>query len=567
VKIVRWNEGEEPILRVEKRGRFINNMDYASFVVAAVDSGDERIQGSCMIILEEGDPGNFDRGTPTRKLVQQLSSTRDPVFHVEVPASRIVGGYTVRDGVLVPNRRHGEILDAVFRRMRVVVGAMTAAKVLSAVEPVIRYQRERFRGREDGTPGSPREQLGLQQKEDAIHRLIDVWAAGEAAASLGFAAARHFDSFDEIEKRKDGILAGCGVSGARAEAHALEDSREAALEYFGILARPAEDRDAARVETLRADPLVDFVLADTVATVLGPAAKLWNTGPGTVMMREAVNLMGGYGLMEGCPGFIGQKWMDAQLEATYEGPEAVHRRQLSAAMTDEVFLGQFREWILEMRRVGGERPGTGACTLASAMELWLWSLEYLLKSTDAEGKPLYRDYRQGVTFPMADALAWILASRAQILDLRELLVRAQAEPDRIPGMPGFQAFFTDLCHVQVARAAAETGSICTELVFGYNRHPAWEGTCESCFRADELDTLEAFMPGIAASGIATGDFVEEDGSHPPKAGPCVRFRGMTTFTRIREKLDGCLTGARLAKDRAARALTEVEIPDTLDYPA
>ena len=60
------------------------------------------------------------------------------------------------------------------------------------------------------------------------------------------------------------------------------------------------------------------------------------------MMREAVSLMGGYGITEDCPGFLGHKWMDAQLEATYEGPEAVQRRQLSVTMTDELFLAQFR---------------------------------------------------------------------------------------------------------------------------------------------------------------------------------------------------------------------------------
>ena len=59
--------------------------------------------------------------------------------------------------------------------------------------------------------------------------------------------------------------------------------------------------------------------------------------------------MGGYGITEDCPGFLGHKWMDAQLEATYEGPEAVQRRQLSVTMTDELFLAQFREWIREMR--------------------------------------------------------------------------------------------------------------------------------------------------------------------------------------------------------------------------
>ena len=61
--------------------------------------------------------------------------------------------------------------------------------------------------------------------------------------------------------------------------------------------------------------------------------------------------------------------------------------------------------------------------------------------------------------------------------------------------------------------------------------------------------------------------IEKDGSHPNKAGPCVSFEGMGTFKRLRGRLDGCLTGAQLAKDRAARALTQVMIPEALDYPA
>ena len=78
VRIAEWHEGEEPMLQVEKRGRFITNMGFANFVTAAVESDDPRIKGTCMVILEETDPGTFDRGTPTRKLVHQLSSTRDP---------------------------------------------------------------------------------------------------------------------------------------------------------------------------------------------------------------------------------------------------------------------------------------------------------------------------------------------------------------------------------------------------------------------------------------------------------------------------------------------------------
>src|SRR5208337_4110561 len=155
VRVAEWKEGEEPMLHVEKRGRFITNMGFANFVTAAVESDDPRIDGSCMVILEETDPGTFDRGTPTRKLVHQLSSTSDPILRMRVPASRIIGGYTVKDGVIVPNYSHGEIIEAVFRRTRVTVGLMTAAKLLSTIEPVIRYQRGRFRGG-DASAGTPR---------------------------------------------------------------------------------------------------------------------------------------------------------------------------------------------------------------------------------------------------------------------------------------------------------------------------------------------------------------------------------------------------------------------------
>ena len=96
VRVTEWKEGEEPVLQIEKRGRFITNMDFATFITAAVESDDPRIKGSCMVILEESDPGTFDRGTPTKKMVHQLSSTCDPVLNLTIPASRIIGGYTVK---------------------------------------------------------------------------------------------------------------------------------------------------------------------------------------------------------------------------------------------------------------------------------------------------------------------------------------------------------------------------------------------------------------------------------------------------------------------------------------
>src|SRR5689334_4674978 len=206
VRIAEWPEGGEPILHVEKRGRFITNSGFANFVTAAVESHDARIKGSCMVILEETDPGTFDRGTPTRKLVHQLSSTRDPIFALEVPASRIIGGYSLKEGVIVPRYSHGEIIEAVFRRTRVTVAIMTAAKLLSAVEPVIRYARGRFRGGSIANPGSPRYELGLQLKQDVVHRLVEVWATGEASASLGFEAARVFDELDPLERQYAGEI-------------------------------------------------------------------------------------------------------------------------------------------------------------------------------------------------------------------------------------------------------------------------------------------------------------------------------------------------------------------------
>lgn len=563
-RVAEWADGQEPVLEVEKRGRFITNMGFANFVTAAVDSGDPRIKGSMMVVLEETDPGLFDRGTPARKLAHQLSSTNDPVFRLLVPASRIVGGYTIKDGVITPRFSHGEIIEAVFRRTRVTVGLMTAAKLLSAVEPVIRYHRDRFRGSGVVHPGTPRYELGLQQKPDALHRLLDVWATGEASASLGFAAARLFDELDPLEREKDLVLAEQGITGGSSAFKALRRVQKDALEYLELKKQPQGRRDNGRFHELESDVLVRFVLLDSIANVYCPACKLWNTGHGANMMREAVSLMGGYGITEDCPGFLGQKWMDAQLEATYEGPEAVQRRQLSVTMINEVFLAQFRTWITEMRHIAATRPGTGACALATAMQMWIWTLGHLQAAKDAEGSTLYHTNRQAVTFALADALSWLLAARALILDAVELDRNALEHAADADALAGTVQFFTDLCHVQTARAAGEVGRICAELNFGYNRHPGWDDDASGCYQADELIALEALMPGLASVAV---DVIGPNGEHPLKAGPCARADELNPFSRLRTKLDGCLTGSQLAKDRAAEALTKVMIPAALDYPA
>ncbi|MDO9069098.1 MAG: acyl-CoA dehydrogenase family protein [Deltaproteobacteria bacterium] len=518
MRVAEWKEGEEPVLHVEKRGRFITNMGFANFVTAAVDSDDDRIKGSAMVILEEGDEGSFDRGATTLKLVHQLSSTSDPILSLKVPASRIIGGYTVVDGIIIPNCNHGDVIESVFRRTRVPVAVMSSAKLLSAVEPVIRYQRTRFRGGSASSAGSPRYDLGLQQKEDALQRLVDIWASGEAGASLGFAAARLFDEFDPIERLKESILTERGIKG-RAQMKMFKELEKSAIEFVALEHLPEAERDAARFQELAEDTLVQFIIKESQANVLCPACKLWNTGYGATMMREAVSLMGGYGITEDCPGFLGQKWMDAQLEATYEGPEAVQRRQLSITMINELFLAQFVLWIEALRGIAKQNPQTGAGALANAMELWLWTLKYLQRSKDSDGKPLYHSQRHGVVFPFADALCWLLASRQQILDLIVLEEKGPQNPILAEGIAGFINFFSDLCHVQAARSAAEVGRICSELVYGY-----------------QLD----------ASTISDDD---------------------AAFADLRHRVDISLAGARLSKDRAAAAVSKVMIPEALDYPA
>ncbi len=564
IRIAEWEQGKEPMLQVEKRGRFITNMGFANFVTAAVDTDDERIKSSCIVILEEGDPGIFDHGTPTRKLVHQLSSTCDPIFSLKVPASRIVGGYTVKDGMIVPNYNHSDVIEAVFKRTRVTVALMTSAKLLSAVEPVIRYQRGRFRGSEQAKPGTLRYELGIQQRQDALHRLAGLWAMGEAGAALGFETARIYDEVDPLEKEKDELLAEKGIRGGRAEIKFFREVNQRALELIDLEKIPAEKRDQARYDELKGDRLIEFATKESVANVLCPAAKLWNTGAGANAMREALSLMGGYGITEDCPGFLTYKWMDAQLEATYEGPEAVQRRNLTITMASELFLAQFQQWIRDMRVLAGQRPGTGACALATAMQLWLWTFRHLSQANDADGAVLYHGARQGVTFPLADALCWLLASRQQMLDYMALEKGGPENPVVAEGLEGTLTFFSDLCHIQAARAAGEVGRICSELVFGYNRHPAWdEEGRKSCYSVDELESLEALIPGIGSCAV---DVVAGDGSHPAKAGPCASCNGLEPFRQLRSKLDVCLTGAQLAKDRLAESLSKVMIPEALDYP-
>ncbi len=136
------------------------------------------------------------------------------------------------------------------------------------------------------------------------------------------------------------------------------------------------------------------------------------------------------------------------------------------------------------------------------MNLWAWSLNYLQNATDPAGGKLYHGQRQGVTFALADALSWLMASRCQILDVLELEARGAADAVAAEGLAGTVQFLSDLCHTQAAQAAGEVSRICAELVFGYNAHPAWdEEEHRSCFLSSELEELEETMPGIMAMAV------------------------------------------------------------------
>jgi hypothetical protein len=234
VRVAEWEDGKEPVLQVDKRGRFITNMGFANFVTAAVDSADPRIKGSCMVILEETDPGIFDRGVPTKKLVHQLSSTCDR-FSLKVAASQIIGGYdrAAHHPELDPRQSSSRIPSHACGRPDRSGSSAVGGHPL----PTHRFRGETARGR-------PVRSVCRQGRR--APRLSDIWAAGEAAASP--VSTRAAD-----ERR------------ARTEKDAIRETQTARRPARqGLRPRPArlvkEVGGRRRVST--DDPLVKFVLLD-----------------------------------------------------------------------------------------------------------------------------------------------------------------------------------------------------------------------------------------------------------------------------------------------------------------
>jgi hypothetical protein len=205
---------------------------------------------------------------------------------------------------------------------------------------------------------------------------------------------------------------------------------------------------------------------------------------------------------------------------------------LQAAVLSADFLPLLKTAVRELRAFAAVHPENGSCTVATALELWSWTAQYL------------RDANGGIPISaipeLVEALAPLLAARSFAFDTETAGRR-------------------DLAFVYAASAAATAGAVCAELVFGFRRHLVWDAEgCATCYSENELEALQGFIPGIESGAGTTPDVVRADGSHPAKQGPCARFDGLDTFMKLRRRLDACLTGARLSKDRVVAAMSRPE---------
>ncbi len=223
------------------------------------------------------------------------------------------------------------------------------------------------------------------------------------------------------------------------------------------------------------------------------------------MMREAVSLMGGYGITEDCPGFLANKWMDAQLEATYEGPEAVQRRQLTVTMTSEVFLAQFRTWIREMRRIASD---------PSRHRRMHAGLRHADVAVDAESSAESHRRRR------RQALSRPAPGRDLPAGRRAVLAAGLALPDSRRAGTGSARRETIRSSPKVSRARCSSSATCATCrrrrppaKWGASA-PSWSsattairrGTTKAAAAASprsELEELEETMPGISAMRRST----------------------------------------------------------------
>jgi hypothetical protein len=220
---------------------------------------------------------------------------------------------------------------------------MTASKLLSTVESFVHSN------------------IQLSKESPLWRSMVELLAIGEAAASLGFAAARVSDDFDRAGNPPAALVSRC--------------------------------------------------------TVLSPAAKLFSTIRVPVVLQSVAVVHERWTVQNAFS--LRDKIADAQIEAVQMGPEALQRRQLSVAMIDDHFVREFRLWTEEIERLAQKRKLPMFFCLAAGMRLWQWTLTQLHHQTDSLGRRMYSDVRQSVTFAMADALSGLLAARSLIVDLLE----------------------------------------------------------------------------------------------------------------------------------------------------
>jgi hypothetical protein len=221
-------------------------------------------------------------------------------------------------------------------------------------------------------------------------------------------------------------------------------------------------------------------------------------------------------------------------DAILAGRDGARPRLLSAVLAPQ-FPALLGAWVRELRATASARPDTGACTVASALELWTWTFDWFVRGEGAR-----TGLAEIAVEELADLLCPLAAARCLAVE---------------PSVASDVELRRDLSQVEASRVAAQTGAVCAELVFGYRSHKVWDAAgCASCYDAAELDDLEALVPGAACGARMASDVLETNGSHPAKQGPCASFEGLDDFMRLRHRLDGCLTGARIARDRAAAAI-------------
>ncbi len=161
---------------------------------------------------------------------------------------------------------------------------------------------------------------------------------------------------------------------------------------------------------------------------------------------------------------------------------------------------------------------------------------------------LYRDNRQGATFPMADALCWLLASYYQILDVVQLEEEAQRPrgPERRAARAASSSSPTcATCrpHERLAKSpvSARNWSSATTVIPAGN--PAAANACRPTNWTNWKVSFPAF-PSAFAWPATSSKSTDRTSRRPARA---CGSKACEVFGDRRSKIDGCLTGSRLGQ--------------------